>query len=573
MGNSAPAENDSQTSASGKKRSRQNPGPACQQCRLRKLRCNRQTPCNGCADAGLPCHVDTSPPQRGPKKGHLKVLRSRIAAIENHIGIQATDGSAWGDGAGARVTANADSEDDEDDSHESDEPPKLYGGSQDPFSDGGVSSFMGNITPTEMMCPTDEGLGDLDALGLQMFLPLLGCPGSAVASPPVGTMLTRAMSNPLGASNSDTMSSLMRADLDQLYFDRVHVFMPMIQPHRFFQRSRDSSAGPFHKCLQRAMWAVAGAMSSSFRHLCDGLYRETLERLHSLEKSSAGITSQGGKEGETALLDQAQTWILVATFELMCLGECSFQQAWTSAGRAIRLVQLMHLGDKDADGSLEVLGDGDEHNDVLVEREERRRTFWMTFCLDRLACAIEGLPMTLTDKASSLTTTRLPCPEDAFLNGTPIVMPLLSHLLASESTMPAPPVSPLVECIVFIALWGRVLGHYQSAAQQRICGGIGPDFSDRHLRLDNLISRRIWLFQQTYRPSSVQADATLLFASMIMQAVVLSLAKGTDTLPTGVVSSHRQKAHDAGRDINRFADMLKTYIRLLKYLSRYAVTL
>lgn len=71
---------------------------------------------------------------------------------------------------------------------------------------------MGNITPTEMICPTDEGLGDLDALHLQMSLPLLGCPGSAVASPPVSTTLIP-ISNPLGASNGDTMSSLMRADL------------------------------------------------------------------------------------------------------------------------------------------------------------------------------------------------------------------------------------------------------------------------------------------------------------------------------------------------------------------------
>lgn len=178
--------------------------------------------------------------------------------------------------------------------------------------------------------------------------------------------------------------------------------MPMIQPHRFFQRSRDSSAGPFHECLQRAMWAVAGAMSSLFHHLCDGLYRETLERLHSLEKSSASIMLQRSKEGVTALLDQAQTWILVATFELMYLGEGSFRQAWTSVGRAIRLVQLMHLWDEDKDGSLQVLGDGDQHNDFFVEREERRRTFWMTFCLDRLACAMEGLPMTLSEKVSSL---------------------------------------------------------------------------------------------------------------------------------------------------------------------------
>lgn len=60
------------------KANRQNPGPACQQCRLRKFRCDRQRPCAGCVDSGLKCVFDPTPPQRGPRKGHLKILRSRI---------------------------------------------------------------------------------------------------------------------------------------------------------------------------------------------------------------------------------------------------------------------------------------------------------------------------------------------------------------------------------------------------------------------------------------------------------------------------------------------------------------
>ena len=59
-------------------RSRQRPGSACEECRRKKLRCDRKKPCGGCVDSGVVCHVNAARPERGPKKGHLKVLRSRI---------------------------------------------------------------------------------------------------------------------------------------------------------------------------------------------------------------------------------------------------------------------------------------------------------------------------------------------------------------------------------------------------------------------------------------------------------------------------------------------------------------
>jgi hypothetical protein len=61
-------------------RPRQQPGSAYEECRRRKLRCDREYhQCGICVDAGIPCNVRTSNPPRGPKKGHLKALRSQIS--------------------------------------------------------------------------------------------------------------------------------------------------------------------------------------------------------------------------------------------------------------------------------------------------------------------------------------------------------------------------------------------------------------------------------------------------------------------------------------------------------------
>ena len=61
----------------GGRRKRQTPGAACVECRSRKLRCDRGQPCGQCREAGIKCQVGTCRP-RGPKRGHLSALRTRI---------------------------------------------------------------------------------------------------------------------------------------------------------------------------------------------------------------------------------------------------------------------------------------------------------------------------------------------------------------------------------------------------------------------------------------------------------------------------------------------------------------
>ncbi|RYP36917.1 hypothetical protein DL767_003165 [Monosporascus sp. MG133] len=337
---------------------------------------------------------------------------------------------------------------------------------------------------------------------------------------------------------------LARADLDELYFDRIHVFMPALQRRRYFSRSRraaDAASQPY-SCLQSAMWTLAAAMSSQFQQLCQPLYSETLQRL-------SHATYAQGLDETTARLDLARAWILVAVYEFM---HASFESAWASAGRAIRLVQLLRLNVVDASGA-------DDDADSFIEKEESRRTFWAAFCLDRFSCVLKGLPLTLNEQPIC---TRLPCPEEAFQSGKPVVMPFLSEVVAADA--PIVVLSPLAESVIFTTLWGRTLYYQQlSAAQLLSCGIPSTDFRDRQLQLNSLVSRRMLQFQQTYSTAAVESDSMLLFTSIIAQATVLAFCNAAEPPADSVPASDRfmddvlgyqWRARVAAKEIARLAD-------------------
>lgn len=136
---------------------------------------------------------------------------------------------------------------------------------------------------------------------------------------------------------------------------------------------------------------MAATQSSQFQHIRSILYSETLEKLKALEHARSPL------DDDASYLQQTQAWILIAIYEFM---QVNFQRAWTSTGRAIRLVQLMKLNEVDAIAGLDV--SLDLSPEEFVEREERRRTFWAAFCLDRFSCILDGLPLTLSEQAVCL---------------------------------------------------------------------------------------------------------------------------------------------------------------------------
>lgn len=170
---------------------------------------------------------------------------------------------------------------------------------------------------------------------------------------------------------------------DQLYFDRVHPNVPIFNQSRYFARSRQAACGDVPNsvlCLQYAMWTLAMALSSQFESSRDMLYNETRQMLEALDLSEDDM--------HVVRIEQVQAWLLIALYEF---ARCNYRRAWVTAGRAFRLVQLARLHEVDSPENM--LEDEDP-----VIREERRRTFWVAYSLDRLICIRNRCPLTLNEE-------------------------------------------------------------------------------------------------------------------------------------------------------------------------------
>ncbi|GAB1318448.1 Fungal-specific transcription factor domain-containing protein [Madurella fahalii] len=483
--------------------SRQLPGAACEECRKRKLRCDRGRPqCGTCADAGIACEVNTNRLARGPKKGDLKALRSRIVALERRLSLDQT-----GDGLTIQSILAGDVD-----------PATAADGSSTSSTPGAGSPLLASPCQTK---PSWDSEMHTQA------------PPVTPTSIPLGFSTFKFPPTPPSPPRGTFVDDLLRADLDQLYFDRVHPNVPIFNQSRYFARSRQTACGNVPNsvlCLQYAMWTLAMALSSQFESSRDMLYKETRQMLEALDLSEDDM--------HVVRIEQVQAWLLITLYEF---ARCNYRRAWVSAGRAFRLVQLARLHEVDSPENM--MDDEDP-----VTTEERRRTFWVAYSLDRLICIRNRCPLTLNEE---VVCTRLPSPELAFQSGHPIQGCFLPEAIATGDHSL---LSPLAESAVLVTICGRALSHCQVSSVERAYGSPSLDFWLRHEWLDGMLSRAIDSLAINTPVVSAVADPMLFFAFMMAHATTIYMcqiaeASSAENQCRPAVVDYRNRATRAAREI------------------------
>lgn len=171
---------------------------------------------------------------------------------------------------------------------------------------------------------------------------------------------------------------------DQLYFDRVHTAIPILHQRRYLSWSKSPAKTMARVCLQHAVWATASLMSAPFQHLQDRLYPELKRML-----ASTSLPMPIGQNNLAVDVELVQAWILAATYEFV---KTNHHEACISAGRALRLAQLMGLYKIDASNSLPFTSEAD-----FIITEEKRRAFWMAFTLESLYGMRNNLPLVINE--------------------------------------------------------------------------------------------------------------------------------------------------------------------------------
>lgn len=164
--------------------------------------------------------------------------------------------------------------------------------------------------------------------------------------------------------------------------------LPILSSARVVQSRKDTnSLDQYERCLQHALWTIATAFSSQFENIRDRLYITTRKMLDDLDSVEPYL--------DIRRVETTQAWILMVFYELM---KSSYHCAWLSAGRAFRHCQISEL--YSVDTAMKPCNAGIGTDPIIAE--EKRRCFWLAYCLDRIISVLETTPLTLGEEVVSL---------------------------------------------------------------------------------------------------------------------------------------------------------------------------
>ncbi len=182
------------------------------------------------------------------------------------------------------------------------------------------------------------------------------------------------------------LGELMRFNLDseQLYFENIHSALSTIHKRRYYDSLNGTGRSQII-CLRYIVCALGACISEEDSSVHERLYALARQQVENLEMQDLSSYMPS--------IARAQAWTLAANYEFYNL---HLQRAWTTTGRAVRLIQRMKLHQMDQQNAT-LTSDPSKSRDWTAV-EERRRAFWAVFCLDRQAGIGMTLPMSIDEQ-------------------------------------------------------------------------------------------------------------------------------------------------------------------------------
>ncbi|RMD43668.1 hypothetical protein DV735_g1417, partial [Chaetothyriales sp. CBS 134920] len=450
---------------------------ACILCRKRKLKCDGNKPCCGtCSRLGHTCEYSEERKKSGPKRGYVKLLEARLKQVENLL--ETREGPATASTAQLPLPAVNENVP----IAKEDELPMpaahmatslelnmMEGVVQNTFIDPSLTSL-----PTSL---PEFGIGGSDNFAWEM----------------IGLGLEEAL------PNRETVD-----ELNRIYFEKIHPSMPMIHRGRFLA----SMDLPPHMrpcvALRYIMWA----------HACSATpqYSAQAEHFYTRARKYAENDEMRGHGESIISLAHCQAWILLSCYEFKMM---YFPRAWMSTGRSARLALMMGLHRQDSIG-LDVKQTLRPARDWL-EREERKRTFWMAYCQDRYASIGTGWPMEFDERDIR---TNLPATDDSFRTGQEEQTQTLAKVLNGEHT---DTISSFTGVILLATIYGRNLTHLHRPTELDNDHDLNGEFWKRHRDLDNILLKISLSMPLALRPPAALSDPNAIFCNMNIQTATICL--------------------------------------------------
>ncbi|CAK4032090.1 transcriptional regulatory [Lecanosticta acicola] len=446
---------------------------ACVLCRKRKLKCDGDKPaCGTCTRLQHDCSYDEVRRKSGPKRGYVKALEARLAQVETMLKTQ-DDGTPNKRAKGHDTQNQAQSQ-------------------ASVQASNGLQEFEDLMPQLQQSTDfsTDPGmLGTSGALG--------GDLDNAAEEPFPWEMIGLGLDEPLPAQE-------VINELNQVYFDKIHPAMPMIHQPRYYAAMNLAPHVRPPVCLRYAMWANAASVTNKYENLQEHFYQRARKYIQQDEMKG---------HGESMItIAHCQTWVLLATYEFKLM---YFPRAWMSSGRACRMSQMMGLHRVDGQG-LDVKQCLPPPRD-WTEREERRRTFWSCFCVDRYSSIGTGWPMTIEEQDIS---TVLPTPEEAYELNKPAKTIHLREAL--EPSGPAN-LSSFSGVVLMACLFGRNLTHLHRPSPDDRDDDVNGDFWKRHREMDNILLHTALALPEHLRLPCGLNNANVVFMNMNIHTSTICL--------------------------------------------------